>query len=94
MGQEIEATFVEYGFDLVYRKLNSLVTSNNIPLCLYLVKVVVNVLTKVGPGGLATPVAIVFVLRASIKLVFAAINVTGDISNKNKTMIVLLRLRC
>jgi len=31
MGQEIEATFVEYGFDLVYRKLNSLVTSNNIP---------------------------------------------------------------
>jgi len=45
---------------------------------------VVNVLTKVGPGGLATPVAIVFVLRASIKLVFAAINVTGDISNKNE----------
>ena len=41
---------------------------------------------RVGPGGLVTLVAIVFVLRVSVRLVSAATNVIGDISNKNNKL--------
>jgi formylglycine-generating enzyme required for sulfatase activity len=41
---------------------------------------------RVGPGGLVTLVAIVFVLRVSVRLVSAATNVIGVISNKNNKL--------
>lgn len=41
---------------------------------------------RVGPGGLVTPVAIVFVLRVSVRSVSAAINAIGDISKKKNRL--------